>query len=293
MGAEEHPGPWPPSCPERERLLPRAIPSQQRYRSQLQPHGEAGSGWEPPHPPAPRQGLSAVGPWASREAEAAGLLQVGAAVLLADLPEVQRVVVQQGKEPALGVEGDSKVGRWRWGSCHQPPPLPLGTPTYLAWQKVQLGDSGCLLVQARQLHTWRAVSGGGRQRNNEGRDPPAPGLPKLSPVLPVGTSLARCQAKAEHPRQHPAPAAASVPPSPAGIHQAAPTATPRVRTRLVPHTHGGCTRARLAPALRHPPLPQQWGHGPAEAPAMHRQQGGVWHAPARPHSPDWSRLLRR
>lgn len=59
-----------------------------------------GSGSDPP-----RQVLSAAGPWASREAKAAGLFQVGAALLLAHLPQVQRVVIQQREEPALGMGG--------------------------------------------------------------------------------------------------------------------------------------------------------------------------------------------
>lgn len=41
---------------------------------------------------------------------------------------------------------------------------------------------------------------------------------------------------------------------------------------------GGHTRAGPDPGLRHPLL---------------SQQGGVWYAPARPHSPNWSQLLQR
>lgn len=50
---------------------------------------------------------------------------------------------------------------------------------------------------------------------------------------------------------------------------------------------GGRTRAGRAPALRHPLLSHP---GP---PGTHWRQGGVWYVPARPHSPNWSRLLRR
>lgn len=87
-------GAWPPSRPSR----PAAAPTHSAPLLWLQPRG--GSGPDPP-----RQVLSAAGPWASREAEAAGLLQVGAALLLAHLPQVQRVVVQQREEPALGMGG--------------------------------------------------------------------------------------------------------------------------------------------------------------------------------------------
>lgn len=160
------------------------------------------------------------------------------------------------------------------GDCCQAPPTP-GTPTYLAGEEMQLGDGGCLLVQARQLHAWRAVSGAGRQRNNEGRAPPHPSpppnpwtVPKFPPqvtLLPAGTSLALCP-RGEHPWQHPVPEPASVPPFPVGIHQAPPTGMPRARMRP---TRGwsGCARARPAPALCHPLLSQPRGHGRAEAPA--------------------------
>lgn len=160
------------------------------------------------------------------------------------------------------------------GDCCQPPPPTPGTPTYLAGEEMQLGDGGRLLVQARQLHAWRAVSGGGRQRNNEGRAPPTPAshqIPGQSPnstqvtVLPASTSLAPCP-WGEHPWQHPMPEPASVPPFLVGIHQAPPTGMPQARMRPT-RGWGGCARARPAPALCHPLLSQPRGHGRAEAPA--------------------------
>lgn len=94
--------------PPRERTLATIPPEQAGCSHAPFPAGNGiaaaaaprGSGSDPP-----RQVLSAAGPWAPREAKAAGLLQVGAALLLAHLPQVQRVVVQQREEPALGMEG--------------------------------------------------------------------------------------------------------------------------------------------------------------------------------------------
>lgn len=60
----------------------------------------------------------------------------------------------------------------------------------------------------------------------------------------------------------------------AGIRQSPPTGMSRVRLRPAHTAGGGCAKG-------------------AESPGTHRQRGGVRHAPAQPHSPDWSRLLRR
>lgn len=104
---------------------------------------------------------------------------------------------------------------------------------------------------------------GGRQRNNEGReclDPP-PNSPQVT-VLQAGAGLAPLppeRARAEHPWQRPMP-------QPARIHRALPTGMPRVRMQPA-RGRGGCARARPAPALCHPLLPQLQGRGRAEAAA--------------------------
>lgn len=66
-----------------------------------------------------------------------------------------------------------------WGDAVR---LPTWTPTYLAGKEVQLGDSGCLLVQACQLHTWCAISGGAVKETTRVEPPTLfPSQPRDSP----------------------------------------------------------------------------------------------------------------
>lgn len=96
------------------------------------------------------------------------------------------------------------------------------------------------------------------------------------------------------------PEPALAPPSPSRIHQAPPTRTLGISLGSIKQLQlGHCRSGWDPPTTSHRDVPGQaaanahsWG-GCARGAGSHRQcRGGVWHAPAQPHSPDWSRLLR-
>lgn len=154
--------------------LPRTVPSQ------LRPQPRGGSGSDPPRPV-----LRAAGPWASREAKAPRLLQVGAALLLAHLPQVQRVVVQQRQEPALGMTAG--CGRC-WGAAARfPPRIPPRTWPGRKCSWVTVAVSLCSPVSS----TPGAPYLGGPSKKQRGWSPPTPSPAKLrTPRIPPGHSSA-------------------------------------------------------------------------------------------------------
>lgn len=96
------------------------------------------------------------------------------------------------------------------------------------------------------------------------------------------------------------PELALAPPSPSGIHQAPPAPT---RTLNQPGISNWDTAGQagiqqpppsgMSQVRQRPTHTQSWGGCARGAGSPGTQRGGVRHAPAQPHSPDWSRLLRR
>lgn len=235
-------GPW---LPSHRWLLPRAVPSRQQHHSQLQPRdGEAARDpppdkylllSDPGRPGRPKLRVSSR--W-----EQPSFWQIS-----------QRCSVlssrRERSQPWAGGT-HSRVG----GGLGELPPGPPGPPTYLAREEVQLGDSGHLLVQARQLHAWCAVSGVVVKEVTRVELPLAtpekawtPQIPPQVTVLETGASLAPGRARAEHPRQHP------------GMHGA-----PQPGHRGSGWSWWVC-KGQAGPC--HPPLPLPQGRGRAEVPA--------------------------
>lgn len=182
-----------------------------------------------------------------------------------------------------------------WGAAARFPPP--GTPTYLAGKEVQLGDSGRLLVQACQLHTRCTVSGGAVKETTR-VEPPAP-LPQQTSgpfeiaqvtVLPANTSSTPC------PQEIQGRASLAAPHARTGLGNTIPIRDPPSTSNWDVAGQAGIQQpppSRMSQVRQRPTHTQSWGGCARGAGSPGTQRGGVRHAPAQPHSPDWSRLLRR
>lgn len=150
-----------------------------------------------------------------------------------------------------------------WGAAAR---FPLRTLTYLAGKEVQLGDSGRLLVQACQLHTWCAISGGAVKETTRVGPPTHPFPSKIrtlripsghssackhqfSPLSPGerGQSIPGCTPCQSWPWHHHPHSGSSnsnqdILNQP-GIHQPPPAGTQQVRLGSTKHLQPGCPRS--------------------------------------------------